>query len=191
MKIYSLFILNKAGGLIYQNDFNPKLNKLSANDYLVLAGTLHGVHAIASRLNQTISGKEKLESQSNENTGQNNSIISTGRSQNSNSNKTGLQSIETDLFNLYVFQTLSGIKFILITSTNPVVHQLQHLGDGPGTSAPSKGELSRQFDLANDFFKQVYVIYGDYVMKDPFYSLDMPIKSVLFDGKVRELVANQ
>lgn len=191
MKIYSIFILNKAGGLIYQNDFNPKLNKLSANDYLVLAGTLHGVHAIASRLNQTISGKEKLESQSNENTGQNNSIISTGRSQNSNSNKTGLQSIETDLFNLYVFQTLSGIKFILITSPNPVVHQLQPLGDGPGTSAPSTGELSRQFDLANDLFKQVYVIYGDYVMKDPFYSLDMPIKSVLFDGKVRELVANQ
>lgn len=189
MKFYSLYILNKAGGLIYQNDFNPELNKLSANDYLVLAGTLHGVHAIAARLNQTITGKD--EAQANENSAQNNSIIATGRAQNSNSNKTGLQSIETDLFNLYVFQTLSGIKFILITSPNPVVHQLQPLGDNPGASGPSRGELTRQYNVANDFFKQVYVIYGDYVMKDPFYSLDMPIKSVLFDGKVRELVASQ
>lgn len=43
-------ILNKAGGLIYQRDFNEGLKKLSSNDYLVLAGTFHGVHAITSRV---------------------------------------------------------------------------------------------------------------------------------------------
>jgi hypothetical protein len=40
--VYSLIIINKAGGLIYQKDFAEGLNKLSINDYLVLAGTFHG-----------------------------------------------------------------------------------------------------------------------------------------------------
>jgi len=40
--VYSLIIINKAGGLVYQRDFHDGLNKLSINDYLVLAGTFHG-----------------------------------------------------------------------------------------------------------------------------------------------------
>lgn len=40
--VYSLIIINKAGGLIFQRDFNTALNKLNVNDYLVLAGTFHG-----------------------------------------------------------------------------------------------------------------------------------------------------
>lgn len=50
MGILAIMILNKAGGLIYQRDFNEGLKKLSSNDYLVLAGTFHGVHAITSRV---------------------------------------------------------------------------------------------------------------------------------------------
>lgn len=42
MAIYSLVIINKAGGLVFQRDFNSPLNKVSVNDYLVLAGTFHG-----------------------------------------------------------------------------------------------------------------------------------------------------
>lgn len=48
--IFSLWIINRAGGLVYQRDLNDGLNKLNSNDYLVMAGTLHGVHAILSRL---------------------------------------------------------------------------------------------------------------------------------------------
>lgn len=40
--IYSLYIINKSGGLIYQSDFHTGLNQLSSNEYLVLAGTFHG-----------------------------------------------------------------------------------------------------------------------------------------------------
>ena len=58
--ILSLFILNKAGGLVYQRDFSNALNKLTSNDYLVLAGTFHGVHAITSRLSP-IEGSTGLE----------------------------------------------------------------------------------------------------------------------------------
>jgi hypothetical protein len=39
--VLALIIINKAGGLIYQRDFAEGLNKLSINDYLVLAGTFH------------------------------------------------------------------------------------------------------------------------------------------------------
>lgn len=40
--VYSLYIINKAGGLVYQKDFSNQLEKLSSNEYLVLAGTFHG-----------------------------------------------------------------------------------------------------------------------------------------------------
>ena len=40
--VYSLIIINKAGGLVYNRDFNSALNKVSVNDLLVLAGTFHG-----------------------------------------------------------------------------------------------------------------------------------------------------
>ena len=60
-------MINKAGGLVYQRNFNGEhvlyapympiltlfkdgLAQLTANEYLVLAGTLHGIHAITSRL---------------------------------------------------------------------------------------------------------------------------------------------
>lgn len=183
MKVYSIFILNKAGGLIYQTDLNPGLNKLSANDYLVLAGTLHGVHAIASKLKS--SGIVNDETNQINNATNNNNLIVNGKSQNPNTNKSGLQSIETDFFNLYLFQTLTGIKFIIITSPNPVVHNLQPINDG---NISTKSELNKQFESTNEIFRKLYIIYSDYVMKDPFYSMDMPIKSSLFDSKINELV---
>lgn len=180
MKVYSLYILNKAGGLIYQKDINSGLNKLSANDYLILAGTLHGVHAIGSRLNPiTFKSNDEIENEKSNNI----NLLSSGKSQNPNTNKSGLQSIETDLFNLYIFQSLTGIKFIIVTSPNPIVHNLQPISD----KAVSRGELNAQLEKANEIFKQLYLLYSDYVMKDPFYSLDMPIKSLLFDMKIKEL----
>ena len=42
--IHSILIINKAGGLIYQKDYSSGLLKLTSNEYLVLAGTAHGVH---------------------------------------------------------------------------------------------------------------------------------------------------
>lgn len=170
MIVYSVYILNKAGGLVYQNDINPGLNRLSANDYLVLAGTLHGVHAITSRFSHSM----KIE-QNEINMNNNSNILSTGKSLNPNTNKTGLQSIETDHFNLYIQQSLTGIKFIIITS--PLK-----------TTAMSRGQLNTELELVNYLFKQIYILYGDYVSKDPFQASDMPIKNQLFDTKLRELV---
>lgn len=176
MKVISVYILNKSGGLIYQQDLNPGVNKLTSNDYLVLAGTLHGVHAIGSQLTSMMGPKTK--NSDNANT----ALIGTEKAQNPNTNRSGVQSIETDLFNLYVFQTLTGYKFLLVTSPNTVVHNVQD-------SKPyGRGDLSKQYAAANELFRQIYVCFSDYVMKDPFYSLEMPIKSGLFDSKVRAMV---
>ena len=46
----SLWIINKAGGLIYNVDYSKRPSGLSSNDYLILAGTLHGIHAITAKL---------------------------------------------------------------------------------------------------------------------------------------------
>lgn len=53
MAVLSVYILNKAGGLIYQRDFRQGLHKLNTNDYLVLAGTFHSVHALTSKISPT------------------------------------------------------------------------------------------------------------------------------------------
>lgn len=41
--VFALIIINKAGGLVLNKTFTDGgLNKISTNDYLVLAGTFHG-----------------------------------------------------------------------------------------------------------------------------------------------------
>ncbi|KAH8117019.1 TRAPP complex subunit Trs23, partial [Phellopilus nigrolimitatus] len=58
-------VINKAGGLVYQRNFAEGLAQLSSNEYLVLAGTLHGIHAITSRLSPTgpSSGAQVIEAE--------------------------------------------------------------------------------------------------------------------------------
>lgn len=52
----SLWIVNKAGGLVFQSEHFAYPNQseqgsgISSNDYLIMAGTLHGIHAITSRI---------------------------------------------------------------------------------------------------------------------------------------------
>mmetsp|Transcript_50742 Transcript_50742/g.158538 ORF Transcript_50742/g.158538 Transcript_50742/m.158538 type:complete len:130 (+) Transcript_50742:165-554(+) len=46
----TLFIINKAGGLIYTRHFSQDIAPLNVNDCLRLASTFHSMHAIAGRL---------------------------------------------------------------------------------------------------------------------------------------------
>jgi len=131
--IYSLYIINKAGGLIYQRDFTEGLNKLTSNEYLVLAGTFHGVHAITSKISPV-----------------------------RNATSSGLEVLEADSFKLYCYQTLTGTKFLIIAE-------------------PTHGNI----DL---LLRRTYDIYSDYVMKNPFYTPEMPIKSELFDLNLAKLI---
>ncbi|KAG6880257.1 hypothetical protein C0992_001825 [Termitomyces sp. T32_za158] len=89
MAIYGLWVINKAGGLVYQRNFAALsidgLAQLTSNEYLVLAGTLHGIHAITSRLSPMGSSS-------------------------------GAQVIEGETFKITIFLTATGTKFVLLTS---------------------------------------------------------------------------
>ncbi|KAL2052473.1 hypothetical protein ABVK25_007345 [Lepraria finkii] len=130
MVVYSLIIINKAGGLVFNRDFNPALNKVSVNDLLVLAGTFHGVHAITKSLTPpslAIPSKDR----------------------------TGIEVLESSQFRLTCFQTFTGTKFLLFTEP----HQ------------PN----------VDTIIQKVYELYADYVMKNPFYQLEMPIRCEAFE----------
>ncbi|POS87073.1 Sybindin-like protein, partial [Erysiphe pulchra] len=131
--VFALLIINKAGGLIYHRDFAEGLNKLSTNDYLVLAGTFHGVHAITTRLNPLHNSHPP-------------SLGPTERPE----APSGIEVLETENFRMQCFSTLTGTKFLLFTEP------LQPNVDG--------------------IIVKIYELYVDYVMKNPFYQLDMPIR---------------
>lgn len=140
MAIYSLIIINKAGGLVFQRDFNSPLNKVSVNDWLVLAGTFHGVHAITKSLTPASLGTPSSE-------------------------RTGIQVLESTNFRLTCFQTVSGTKFLLFTEP----HQ------------PNVDNIMRR----------IYELYADYVTKNPFYQLEMPIRCESFDRALRAFVGGR
>ncbi|SPN96689.1 related to TRS23 - TRAPP subunit involved in targeting and fusion of ER to golgi transport vesicles [Cephalotrichum gorgonifer] len=136
--IHALIIINKAGGLVYQRTFTENgLNQLSTNDYLVLAGTFHGIHAITARLNP-----HKRPSSP------------TSRPEVSS----GLEVLETENFRMQCFNTLTGTKFLLFTETTQA-----------------------NVDVT---MRRVYELYCDYVMKNPFYQLEMPVRCDAFERRL-------
>ncbi|KAG2187869.1 hypothetical protein INT44_000619 [Umbelopsis vinacea] len=130
--IYSLYIINKAGGLVYQRDFAEQLEKLSSNDYLVLAGTFHGVHAITSKISPVPSSS-------------------------------GIEVLEAETFKLICTQTLTGTKFLLVTDP--------------------------QHQNVEVLQKKVYDLYSNFVMKNPFHTPEMPIRSDQFDAGLTKLIS--
>ncbi|KAI9052690.1 hypothetical protein LZ554_002968 [Drepanopeziza brunnea f. sp. 'monogermtubi'] len=144
--VYALIIINKAGGLIYQRDFAEGLNKLTVNDYLVLAGTFHGIHAITTRLHPLSSSSSPSPSAS--------------APDERPLPPSGIEVLETENFRLQCFQTLTGTKFLLFTE-------------------PQQPNTDR-------VLQEIYRLYGDYVMKNPFYQLEMPVRC---EGWERRVVA--
>jgi len=161
MPVFALMVISKAGSLIYHRTFPtsapggaanstqpqqtvgtlglPGTSTLTTNDYLVLAGTFHGVHAITRSLTP------KLPVTS--------SASSTGRTwtyPDPTGAPTGIESLESSFFRLTVFQTLTGTKFLLFTDPSM-----------PNTDVLMKG---------------IYDRYADFVCKNPFWQMEMPIR---------------
>ncbi|KAJ5875105.1 Transport protein particle subunit trs23 [Penicillium subrubescens] len=133
--VFSLIIINKAGGLIYQREYQAGLRSLSTNDYLVLAGTFHGPPPAL-----TSPGGSAPVGFSYPNPGV---------------PASGLEHLETEKFRLTCFQTLTGTKFLLFTD-------------------PMTGNV-------DTIMNKIYELYADYVMKNPFYQLEMPVRCEAFD----------
>ncbi|KAH0371873.1 Sybindin-like protein, partial [Aureobasidium melanogenum] len=135
MVVFALLVINKAGGLIYNRTFAPGLQQLNSNDYLILAGTFHGIHAISRSLSPVAPPSAPPGNRANQ--------------------ATGIQSLESSHFRLTCFQTPTGTKFLLFTSPEQ----------------PNTDQIARR----------CYDIYADFVMANPFYSLEMPIRVDKFD----------
>ncbi|KAI1770895.1 Sybindin-like protein [Hypoxylon cercidicola] len=152
MGVLALIVINKAGGLIYHRTFGDGLNQLNTNDYLVLAGTFHGVHAITARLDPS---KGLAQQQATANAG---GMAIPSRPE----PPSGLEVLESENFRLQCFNTLTGTKFLLFTDT-----------------------MQANIDVA---VRRVYDLYSDYVMKNPFYQLEMPIRCESFDRKLNSYI---
>ena len=74
----------------------------------------------------------------------------------------GIQELETDTFKLYCSQTLTGVKFLVVC--DPKQAGVDHL------------------------LEKIYELYSDYALKNPFYSLEMPIRADLFDTHLQEAI---
>mmetsp|Transcript_1032 Transcript_1032/g.1660 ORF Transcript_1032/g.1660 Transcript_1032/m.1660 type:complete len:162 (-) Transcript_1032:97-582(-) len=130
--IVSLYIINKYGGMVYNNQFSGK-DLLSNNDHLRLASTFHGLHTISTELapNGPPSG--------------------------------GIEELQTDTFRLQCYETPTGVKFYAVAD-NKMTSNLDSL------------------------LKNIYELYCDYVLKNPFYETDQPIRCELFDEQLQTLV---
>ncbi|KAH8676331.1 cis-golgi transport protein particle complex subunit [Xylariales sp. PMI_506] len=155
MAILALIIINKAGGLIYNRTFAEGLNQLNTNDYLVLAGTFHGVHAITTRLSPLRGLHQPATAAGNR-----------------PEPPSGLEVLESENFRLQCFNTMTGIKFLLFTD---------QAGVGGGVATGGGFETGGPM-------RRVYELYADYVMKNPFYQLEMPVRCETFDRKLNSYI---
>jgi hypothetical protein len=78
------------------------------------------------------------------------------------SNK-GIEIIESDSIKMLSFQTLTKLKFIFVID---------------GNTSENDCEI---------MYRKIYDLYSDYVSKNPFYELDMPIRINAFDNEVQVL----
>ena len=76
----------------------------------------------------------------------------------------GISQVNFGSFNLHCKQTPTGLQILLLTSTS----------------------ISKR--AAEDTLGLLYIAYVDHVLKNPFYTLDMPIKLVGFSRAVRQVV---
>ncbi|XP_071478692.1 trafficking protein particle complex subunit 4-like [Diadema setosum] len=199
MTIYSVYIINRAGGLIYQLDHStPKTEvektfsypleltlkimdervvvAFGQRDGIRVGHTVLAVNGEAVKGRQLEDGREVLEVIANQenypiairfgrpklSTNERimlasmfHSLYAIGSQLSPEQKSSGIQLLETDTFKLYCYQTLSGIKLIVLAD-------------------PRQGGVE-------GLLKKIYELYSDYALKNPFYSIDMPVRCELFD----------
>ncbi|KAI1709511.1 sybindin-like family domain-containing protein [Ditylenchus destructor] len=75
----------------------------------------------------------------------------------------GIEVLETTQFRLHCFQSITGVKFIVVGST----------------------ALTQNLDT---LLRKIYELYSDFALKNPFYSIDMPIRAEKFDEAIKNLL---
>jgi hypothetical protein len=136
------------------------MSKLSSNDLLMLAGSFHGYILYCSR---SMSSTHTLRMHAI--TKQlcpipahpTNPVSTTPALAPSpfSNRPSGLEVLETSQFRMQCFQTLTGTKFLLFTE-------------------PQQPNIE-------SMIRKIYELYADFVMKNPFYTVEMPIRCEKFD----------
>jgi hypothetical protein len=92
----------------------------------------------------------------------------------------GIEVVDAPNFSLFCFEAPTGIKFFVTARCRK---------DAPLAFAPPAGvnPVTSPTDV-NAFLRKVYELYADFVLKNPFYELDMPIRLRLFDAGIEAVV---
>lgn len=80
----------------------------------------------------------------------------------------GLKRLYADTFDLHCLKTMSGTMFFIVADASSP--------SGAGDAA------------ADAILQKVHAAYADYVMKNPFYEVEMPIRCELFDAALTAVI---
>jgi hypothetical protein len=103
--IYTVWVINKAGSLVYFKEFQPFHSKITSNDALVIASTFQSIHAISIQLFPDTLGFSKI-------------VYNSGSSD------------PSATFTLHLFQTPTGLKFMCTTTNSPSPTGKHSIQDG-------------------------------------------------------------
>ena len=70
-----------------------------------------------------------------------------------------------------------------------VIHGVSTVDEVPGIETALSDISVRCAPNLKALLQRIYVLYSDFVMKNPFHQLDMPIRSELFDLHLDALIA--
>lgn len=105
----------------------------------------------------------------------------------------GIEVLEADTFKLHCFQTLTGIylrtyeiHYLKKDFSSLVRVQVEILFSITGVKFMIVAEPTET--RLEILLKKIYELYADYVLKNPFYSLEMPIRCELFDQNLQLLL---
>lgn len=97
----------------------------------------------------------------------------------------GIEVLEADTFKLHCFQTLTGNYLLLVLN----IFKLKNFYFGNFTSGVKFMIVAEPTEMRLEILlRKIYELYADYVLKNPFYSLEMPIRCELFDQNLHALL---
>lgn len=128
--IIAIYIISSNGSLIF--DYHSQPSNLNADKNIVLASLFYACYANSEQIGLGLANND---------------------SSSQNFHSAGIKTLEADNFRLDCFETLTKVKFVVISDLS-----------------------SRQVDK-QDLLRKIYDLYADYVIKNPFYTLNMPVNS--------------
>ncbi|KAF3449567.1 hypothetical protein FNV43_RR10296 [Rhamnella rubrinervis] len=175
--IYSLYVINKSGGLIFYKDYGSA-GRMDTNDSLRMASLWHSMHAISQQLSP-ISGCSGIELLQADTFDLHCFQSLTGHDAYDH-NHNPINEVKACTFS--VLQHLMGSFASLVPSPNRITYlgKIHLLVQDLKTLPASRDKVFVVCDPGTQhmegLLKHIYELYTDYVLKNPFYEMEMPIR---------------